>query len=82
MNPLLAEAREALERNDYGDAISGIDKFLAGNPGNHEGLTIKKQALYQQGKTLSRRAAVGGIVPDVDATRAPGAELPGHGGAG
>jgi len=51
VNPMLAEAREALERNDYGDAISGIDRFLAGNPGNHEGLTIKKEALYQQGKT-------------------------------
>ena len=34
VNPLLVEAREALERNDYGDAISGIDKFLASQPGN------------------------------------------------
>ena len=51
VNPLVAEAREALDRNDYGDAISGIDRFLAGNPGNQEGLTIKKQALYQQGKS-------------------------------
>ena len=51
VNPLLAEAREALERSDYGDAISGIDRFLAGNPGNHEGLAVKKQALYQQGKS-------------------------------
>jgi tetratricopeptide (TPR) repeat protein len=51
VNPLLADAREALERNDYGEAISGIDRFLAGSPGNQEGLTIKKQALYQQGKS-------------------------------
>jgi tetratricopeptide (TPR) repeat protein len=51
VNPLLAEAREALERNDYGDAITGIDRFLAGNPGNPDGLSIKKQALYRQGKT-------------------------------
>jgi tetratricopeptide (TPR) repeat protein len=51
VNPLLAEAREALERNDYGDALSGIDRFLAGNPGNQEGLTVKKLALYRQGKS-------------------------------
>jgi tetratricopeptide (TPR) repeat protein len=50
VNPLLAEAREALDRKDYGDALSGVDRFLAGNPGNQEGLTVKKQALYQQGK--------------------------------
>jgi nucleoid-associated protein YgaU len=52
VNPLLADAREALDRKDYGDALSGIDRFLAGSPGNQEGLTIKKEALYQQGKTL------------------------------
>jgi tetratricopeptide (TPR) repeat protein len=51
VNPLLAEAREALERNDYDDALSGIDRFLAGNPANQEGLTVKKQALYRQGKS-------------------------------
>jgi len=50
VNPLLAEAREALERQDYGEALSDVDKFLAGNPGNRDGLTVKKQALYQQGK--------------------------------
>ena len=50
VNPLLAEAREALERRDYGEALSDIDKFLAGNPGNRDGLTVKKQALYWQGK--------------------------------
>ena len=49
VNPLLAEAREALERRDYGEALSDIDKFLAGNPGNRDGLTVKK-ALYWQGK--------------------------------
>jgi len=51
VNPLLVEAREALDRSDYGEAVSNIDKFLAGNPGNRDGLTIKKQALYQLGKT-------------------------------
>ncbi len=52
VNPLLAEAREALDRKDYGEALSGIDKFLGSNPGNKDGLTVKKQALYGQGKSL------------------------------
>ena len=51
VNPLLAEAREAMERSDYADAISDVDKFLAGSPGNRDGLTLKKQALYQLGKS-------------------------------
>jgi tetratricopeptide (TPR) repeat protein len=50
VNPLLADAREALERNDYAEALSDIEKFLAGSPGNRDGLVIKKQALYQQAK--------------------------------
>src|SRR5262249_5032030 len=51
VNPLLAEAREALERNDYPDAIGNVDKYLASKPGDREGLTLKKQALYGQAKT-------------------------------
>jgi tetratricopeptide (TPR) repeat protein len=56
VNPLLVEAREALERKDFGEALSGVDKFLAGSPGNQDGIALKKQALYLQGKTqLSER---------------------------
>jgi tetratricopeptide (TPR) repeat protein len=56
VNPLLAEAREALDRNDYAEALSDVDKFLAGSPGHRDGLALKKQALYQQGKAqLSQR---------------------------
>lgn len=51
VNPLLAEAREALERSDYPDAIGTVDKYLASKPGDREGLTIKKQALYGQAKS-------------------------------
>jgi tetratricopeptide (TPR) repeat protein len=51
VNPLLAEAREAIERSDYPDAIATVDKFLSGKPGDREGLTIKKQALYGQAKS-------------------------------
>jgi tetratricopeptide (TPR) repeat protein len=50
VNPLLVEAREALERNDYADALSDVDKLLAGSPGNRDAIALKKQALYQQGK--------------------------------
>jgi tetratricopeptide (TPR) repeat protein len=51
VNPLLVEAREALERSDYADAIATVDKFLSGKPGDREGLTLKKQALYGQAKS-------------------------------
>ena len=51
VNPLLAEAREALERSDYPDALGTVDKYLAGKPGDREGLTLKKQALYGQAKS-------------------------------
>lgn len=51
VNPLLVEAREALERGDHQDAIATADKFLAGKPGDRDGLTVKKQALYGQAKS-------------------------------
>jgi tetratricopeptide (TPR) repeat protein len=51
VNPLLAEAREALERSDYGDALGTVDKYLASKPGDREGLTLKKHALYGQAKS-------------------------------
>ena len=50
VNPLLAAAREALERSEYPEAIATVDKFLSGKPGDREGLTLKKQALYAQAK--------------------------------
>jgi tetratricopeptide (TPR) repeat protein len=51
VNPLLAEAREALDRSDYPDALGTVDKYLASKPGDREGLTLKKQALYGQAKS-------------------------------
>ena len=51
VNPLLAEAREAQERSDYPDAIGTVDKYLASKPGDREGLTLKKQALYGQARS-------------------------------
>jgi tetratricopeptide (TPR) repeat protein len=51
VNPLLAEAREALDRSDYPDALGAVDKYLSGKPGDREGITLKKQALYGQAKS-------------------------------
>jgi tetratricopeptide (TPR) repeat protein len=52
VNPLIAEAREAIDRNEYTVALSDIDKVLAGDPANREGLTLKKLVLYRHGKNL------------------------------
>ncbi len=51
-NPMLAEAREALERGEFASAIGGVDKFLAQNPRNPEGVELKRTVLYRQGKVL------------------------------
>ena len=51
-HPLLAEAKEALERRDFASALAGVDKFIAQNPRNAEGAELKKTVLYQQGKAL------------------------------
>ena len=51
VNPLLAEAREAIDRSDFGDALTSVDKYLAGKPGDRDGLALKKQALYGQARS-------------------------------
>jgi tetratricopeptide (TPR) repeat protein len=50
VNPLVAEAREALDRNDFANALGDIDKLLRSDPGNREGIDLKKLVLYRQGK--------------------------------
>jgi len=50
INPLIAEAREALDRTDYVVALGDLDKLLSGDPGHREGLSLKKLVLYRQGK--------------------------------
>jgi tetratricopeptide (TPR) repeat protein len=50
VNPLVAEAREALDRNDYPGALGDLDKLLGSDPGNREGADLKKLVLYRQGK--------------------------------
>jgi tetratricopeptide (TPR) repeat protein len=50
VNPLLADAREALERKEYPAALAGLDRLLASTPSDREGQDLRKAALYQYGK--------------------------------
>jgi tetratricopeptide (TPR) repeat protein len=50
INPLVAVAREALDRRDYVVALGDVDKLLNGDPANREGLSLKKLVLYRQSK--------------------------------
>lgn len=52
VNPLLADAREALERGELSLALADVDKFLGQNPRNAEGAELKRTVLYQQGKVM------------------------------
>lgn len=49
-NPLLTEAREAMDRQDYTQALADIDQLLASTPRNAEAVALKKQVLYSLGK--------------------------------
>jgi tetratricopeptide (TPR) repeat protein len=51
VDPLLAEAREALERQDFAEALADVDRVLTGNPNHPEGVELKKSILYTLGKT-------------------------------
>ena len=50
VNPLLADAREALERKEFPTALAGLDRLLASTPSDREGQDLRKVALYQYGK--------------------------------
>ena len=50
VNPLLADAREALERNEYPAALAGLDRLLASTPSDKEGQDLRKVTLYRYGK--------------------------------
>jgi nucleoid-associated protein YgaU len=56
INPLLVGAREALEKGEYQVALADVDKVLAGNAQNVDGVELKKAILYGLGKSqLSQR---------------------------
>ncbi|MBI4011623.1 MAG: LysM peptidoglycan-binding domain-containing protein [Candidatus Rokubacteria bacterium] len=50
VNPLLAEARDALDRGDYLVALADVERLLGGSPQHPEGLDLKKAILYGLGK--------------------------------
>jgi tetratricopeptide (TPR) repeat protein len=50
VNPLLADAREALDRNEYTTALAGLDRLLSSTPSDREGQDLRKIALYRYGK--------------------------------
>ena len=51
VDPLLAEARDALERKNFAEALADVDRVLAANPRHGEGGELKKSILYTLGKT-------------------------------
>ncbi len=51
VNPILLEAREALERGDYQGALFDVDRLLGSSPQSPEGLDLKKAILYGLGKS-------------------------------
>lgn len=50
-NPMLVEAKEAFEKGEFTVALADIEKVLASNPQNAEGIDLKKSVLYGQGKS-------------------------------
>jgi tetratricopeptide (TPR) repeat protein len=50
VNPLLLEAREALERGQYGVVLADLDKLLGLDPKNVEAIELQKAALYREGR--------------------------------
>jgi tetratricopeptide (TPR) repeat protein len=51
VNPLLADAREALDRNEYTVALVSLDRLLTSTPSDREGQDLRKVALYRYGKS-------------------------------
>lgn len=48
--PLLADARDSYDRQDYVAALTEVDRVLAGAPGDPEAVALKKSVLYGQAK--------------------------------
>jgi tetratricopeptide (TPR) repeat protein len=51
VNPLLADVREAAERREFVTALADLDRYLASNPKDRDGIDLKKQLLYRQGQS-------------------------------
>jgi tetratricopeptide (TPR) repeat protein len=48
VNPTLADVREAVDRKEFKEALSDLDKYLTENPRDREGTDLKKHVLYRQ----------------------------------
>ena len=62
VNPLLADAREALERKEYPAALAGRRPVPGEHARHRGGPDLKKVALYQLGKAQFDPAAVRGVL--------------------
>ena len=51
IDPLLDEARDALERGSFTEALADVDRVLAANQRHAEATDLKKSILYETGKT-------------------------------
>jgi tetratricopeptide (TPR) repeat protein len=51
-NPILSEAREALERGEFTLALSTVGRFLRQNPLNSEAVDLRRTVLLQQSRTM------------------------------
>ena len=51
VDPLLTEARDALDRQAFSEALADVDRVLASNPRHAEATELKKSILYSLGKT-------------------------------
>jgi tetratricopeptide (TPR) repeat protein len=51
VDPLLAEAKEALDNRQYADALVDVDRLLANNPRHPEATDLKKTILYSLAKS-------------------------------
>jgi len=52
VNPMLADIRDAVDRKEYTTALTDIDRYVAANPGDREGVELRKLTLYRQGYSL------------------------------
>ena len=50
VNPLLLDAKEALEKGEFVVALGDVDKLLVSNPRDSEAIDLKKAVLYRQGR--------------------------------
>jgi tetratricopeptide (TPR) repeat protein len=56
INPLLVDARDALERKEHQVALAAVDRLLEGSPRNPEWVDLKKAVLYDYARDRLEQA--------------------------